>query len=304
MHVHFSYQHVSRNPQMDKTIQQHVGKLGRFLTRFSPDLIHLHGMLEFNAAHQGPMCSLNLWLPTAQLHARHEGGTPLAALQTCFNQLLEQVKKHKQVLRREDVWKRRRYKFRQEAQEQAAAEVRLRDRQQLREYLDLVLPQLERFVTRELQYREMAGILQPASAQAGELVNEVVARALENIPGKDSGSAPYHRLLSEAVLVLNGPLGSAAVNLSEAPEPNYPGAGAAQSNNPPQPVDLLLAFLPTLHREAYLLHALEGFSWEETAAVLGNSAQEVEEIFRQVSGKVAALLGKSRSAPESESPLA
>lgn len=112
MLVHFTYHHVVRNPQLDKTIQSHVRKLEKLLSRFSPDLIHLHGALESNAAHQNLVCSLHLSLPTAQLHARQEGGNVLTDLQACFDHLLEQVKKHKRALRREEAWRRRRPKAR------------------------------------------------------------------------------------------------------------------------------------------------------------------------------------------------
>jgi len=293
MHVHFSYQHVVSNPQIEKATQMHVGKLRKLLARFSPDLIHLHGLLEFSAAHQGTVCSLNLWLPTAQLHVRKEGGTALTVLQICFMQLVEQVKKHKQVLRREDVWKRRRYKFRPEVQEQQAGEVRLQTRQQLREYLDQVLPQLERFVARELRYRELAGLLPPGQAQTEEIVDEVVARALENVPGISSNAAPFHLLVSEAVRVLNGPLGKPVPGQEGEITPLTP-ADDREGNHPPDPAELLLASFPPLNRQVYILRALEGFSWEEAAEALGSSALDMETIFEEVSQKVSAVVRQAR----------
>jgi ribosome-associated translation inhibitor RaiA len=112
MLVQFSFHHVSQDSQIDKAIQSHVRKLERLLSRFSPDLVRLHGLVEFTAAHQGPVCSLNLWLPTARLNFRHEGDTPLTAIQDCFKHLIEQVKKHKAFLRKEGVWRRREQKSR------------------------------------------------------------------------------------------------------------------------------------------------------------------------------------------------
>jgi len=324
MHVQFSFHHVSRNPQLDKAITSHVKKLEHLLTRFSPDLIRLHGIVELSAVKQGPICTLNLWLPTARLHAREAGGTSLTDLQKCFDQLIEQVKKHKQFLRREGVWKRRRYKFKQEALELQAAEIHVNDRQQLREYLEQVLPQLVRFIARELRYREMAGILPPGQTQQEEIVDEVVARALEGAQRKPADSVPpFHLLISEAIEVLNGPLGRPASADSEAPdavtsgEPADIGAGkigaarlwrqaqgsASAADSPehsPDPVDLFLASLPILHRQVYVLHALEGFTWDEAARALGKSPAEVEEIFRQVSPQVATTLHGSQAAGQSE----
>jgi len=110
MHIHFTYQHVPRTPQLEKVIERHVQKLGKLLVRFAPDLVHLHGGLESNGKHQNTVCSINLSLPTVQLHAREEGGNLLTDLQACFNHIGEQVKRHKRALRREEAWKRRRPK--------------------------------------------------------------------------------------------------------------------------------------------------------------------------------------------------
>jgi len=106
MHIDLSFHHVSRDPQMEKTVASNVHKLERLLSRFSPDLVRLHGMMEFTAPRQGPVCSLNLWLPTGRLNFRHEGDTPLTAVQDCFKHLIEQVKKHKAFVRREGAWQR------------------------------------------------------------------------------------------------------------------------------------------------------------------------------------------------------
>ena len=107
MQVHFSYNNVPRTAQLDKAIQMHLAKLEKLLTKFSPDLVHLHGVLEANSKRQNTLCSLNLSLPTGQLHARQEGGNLLTDLQNCFDHLVEQVKKHKQGLRREGDWHRK-----------------------------------------------------------------------------------------------------------------------------------------------------------------------------------------------------
>ena len=61
-------------------------------------------------AHQNRVCSLNLSLPTGQLHARQEGGNSMTDLQACFTHLIDQLKKHKQALRREEAWHRDRAK--------------------------------------------------------------------------------------------------------------------------------------------------------------------------------------------------
>ena len=110
MQIHFSYHNVPRTSPMDKVIQTHIQKLEKLLSRFTPDLVHLHGTLESNGVHQNTVCSLNLALPTGQLHASQQGSNLMTDLQTCFDHLEEQVKKHKQALRREESWRRDRIK--------------------------------------------------------------------------------------------------------------------------------------------------------------------------------------------------
>ena len=110
MQIHFSYHNVPRTTQLDKTIQTQLNKLEKFLARFAPDLVHLHGVLESNGKHQNTVCSLNLSLPTGQIHSRQEGSNVMTDLQTCFTHLLEQLKKHKQALRREETWRSGRVK--------------------------------------------------------------------------------------------------------------------------------------------------------------------------------------------------
>ena len=107
MLIEFSFHHVARDPLIDKKIASSVRKLEKLLSRFSPDLVRLHGLMEFTAPHQGPVFSLNLWLPTGRLNFRHEGDTPLIAIEDCFHHLIEQVKRHKAFVRREGVWRRR-----------------------------------------------------------------------------------------------------------------------------------------------------------------------------------------------------
>lgn len=110
MQVHFSYHNVSRTAPLDEAIQKNIQKLEKFLVHFSPDLVHLHGTLESNAAHKNTVVSLNLSLPTGQLHSREQTGNLTKDLQSCFNQLVDQLKKHKEGLRREESWRRERPK--------------------------------------------------------------------------------------------------------------------------------------------------------------------------------------------------
>ena len=296
MQVHFSYQHGSRNPELDKMIDTQVHKLAPLLVRFSPDLVHLHGMVDFSTPKKGPLCSLNLWLPTARLRASEQGRDLPAAVRASFNNLREQVKKHNQVLRREGEWKRQRYKSRHEDRKLQAGELRLQDRQQLRDYLDQVLPQLKLFIARELRYLEMSSALRQQAREEEEIINEVVARVLENHQAFSTDPAPFHLLLRESIHVLNGGGSEAAGSNPEKSRNSFADLGlpSGLSEGAPDPVDLCLALLPAKKRQVYVLHALEGFSFGEAAQVLGQLPSEVEETFQAVSRAVSGTLQANR----------
>src|ERR1700751_3034725 len=98
MNVHISYK-ISKTSDLEKQINQQVEKLARFLQVFRPDLIHLKGILEENSAPQGFAMSLNLRLPSGQMAARRNGPTAIAAVKAVFEDMTEQVKKHKKLLR-------------------------------------------------------------------------------------------------------------------------------------------------------------------------------------------------------------
>src|SRR5258706_6652382 len=195
MQVHFSYPHGAPNRDMEKVIAVQLRKLTQLLGRFSPDLIHLHGVAEHGSPKQGPLCSLQLWLPTARLHAKERARDLPAAVRASFDRIVQQVKKHKEVLRREGDWKRKRYRVRREAKEADAGDLHLENRRDLRDYLDLVLPQLKLFIDRELRFRSLNGELDVSRIQEEEVIDEVVARVMEDLKGFSGTQVPFHRLL-------------------------------------------------------------------------------------------------------------
>ena len=296
MQVHFSYHQGSPHDQLEKIINGHVQKLDQLLVRFSPDLVHLHGTIDFGGSKKGMECSLSLWLPTARLNTKENGknGKDVAVcMRTAFEHLEEQVKKHKEVLRREGEWKRKRYRSQRDDRKTEDGELHVQSRQQLRDYLEQVLPQLRLFLNREVRYQEIGGGLPTGQLQEEELLDEVVARALEHHGEFAGADAPFHRLLKEAIHTLNGAFsrnGSA-----EKPAGNARRSGDSVEGTA-DPVELCLASLPPKKRQVYVLHALEGFSFQEAAEVLGQLTSEVEEVFREVSQEVSMTIAANRPA--------
>jgi ribosomal subunit interface protein len=106
MEIHFAYHHVVRTAQLDKAITINSDKVAKLLKHYAPDVVHLHGVLEYHTNREIPTCSLNLSLPAGVLHATETGDSILSALQECFKELVRQVTKHKDRLRREGSWHR------------------------------------------------------------------------------------------------------------------------------------------------------------------------------------------------------
>jgi ribosome-associated translation inhibitor RaiA len=93
---------------IEKDFAHHVAKLNRLLKRYAPDLIHLHSSLEKTPRKTEFGFSLNLTLPTGTLHATGVGPDVRASAKAAFAEIEDQVKKHRQKLRKDYVWKRKR----------------------------------------------------------------------------------------------------------------------------------------------------------------------------------------------------
>jgi DNA-directed RNA polymerase specialized sigma24 family protein/ribosome-associated translation inhibitor RaiA len=276
MQVHFSYQHGSPHSQLENIIGNHISKLEKLLVHFSPDVVHLHGTIEFGTTNQEPKCSLHLWLPTSQIHAKEHGADLPTIVRVAFEHIESQVKKHKEILRHEG--ERRKGKIGPVLAEQQTndAQFQVNTRQQLREYLEQVLPQLKSFVAREIRYQELSGV-RIATNSEEEIVNEVVAIALENHATFASSETPFHGLLREAILALNGKEnGSTVAKIAS------DGANVSSTYAKADPVDQCLSRIPAKMRQLYVLHSLEGFSYDEAALAVGEQPGNVEDAIRSV----------------------
>ncbi len=108
MNIHFSYKNCEQTPDVEKIIERHMERLRKLLRHYSPDLVHLHACLQFHSPKEGFRASLNLRLPTGQIHASDGNRTCAAGLRAAFDELERQLQKHKEQVRREETWKRRR----------------------------------------------------------------------------------------------------------------------------------------------------------------------------------------------------
>jgi RNA polymerase sigma factor (sigma-70 family) len=186
MNVHISYK-VPKTADIEREFNHNIEKLGRRLQVFRPELVHLHGIIESNSAREGFVISLNLRLPSGQMAAREASAEAVTAIKACFDDLLEEVIKHKDRLRNEHKWVRRQRVGRTRPQPQvpfeetfAAVKPEEVTPADVSAYINANLPRLARYVERELRYRQSNGTLPAYALSPEEVVDEVVAQALGN----------------------------------------------------------------------------------------------------------------------------
>ena len=105
MNVHVSYR-LHKIPAVEKDIQHQIEKLQKRLQVFRPELIHLKGVVEEISPREGTSVSLNLRLPSGQMAVQVSAATAAAAVKSAFEDLLQQVNKHKEILRASHKWQR------------------------------------------------------------------------------------------------------------------------------------------------------------------------------------------------------
>jgi RNA polymerase sigma factor (sigma-70 family) len=185
MNVHISYK-VPKTPDLDKEFNQHIEKMKKRLQFFRPELVHLHAIVEENSAREGPSVALNLRLPSGQMAAKENGPTPTAAIKAAFEQLVEQLTKHKDMLRSAHQWPRRRRAGSTRPQQVpfeetlAAVQPPTISSEDVRSFINANFTLLFRFVERELRYRENLGLIRRDQVWPEEVVDEAVANALDN----------------------------------------------------------------------------------------------------------------------------
>ncbi len=315
MNVHISYR-LHKTPAVEKDLQHQVEKLRKRLQVFRPELIHLKGMVEEISAREGTSVSLNLRLPSGQMAVQAKAPTAATAVKSAFEDLLQQVNKHKELLRSTHKWPRRQ----QEASarrnlsvpfEQTLAAVfpAMVSAEDVRSYVNVNLSRLERFVEREIYFREASDLIAPDSITTNEVIDETIAAALGDGDDGTNKEKPerlalepwLYSLAMRALDELSRPDGTngSAVHLedsarkqnvkaSDEPELQFHQPDEAITEEtiiadgrvatPEQIVgsDEMMRLIATAlrdlsppQREAFILHAIEGFGVDEISAITG-----------------------------------
>lgn len=315
MNVHVSYK-VQRTPDIDKEIQYWISKVQKRLQVFRPELVHLKGSVEQNSPREGTAVSLNLRLPSGQM-AAHESASPATvAIKAAFDDLLEQISKHKGLLRSSHSWRRRRTLESAPVSEVpfeqtfAAVAPQTATSEDVRSYLNANLRRLRLFVDREIAFRENSGDLKPDSVSWEEIVDEAVARALDDKvekpdrialepwlyrlairslddsgPPRENGEAVDIQGLrrrsepasDEARLQFYQPDEASTNESSIADERISTPEQIAYSDEMITLVQFALRKASRQDREAFILYAIEGFSLREIATIVDRTPEEVRQ---------------------------
>lgn len=184
MNVHVSYK-VPKSPDLVKQFNQNIEKLSRRLQVFRPDLVHLHAIVDEQTARAGFDVRLDLRLPSGDIAAREQAKQVDGAIKGAFDDLLEQVGKHKDRLRAQHQWpnRRRASKPREVTgvpfeDTLAAVQPLPASDEDVSNFVNANLPRLQRFVERELRFRENNGELRDYQLSAREVISEAIANAL------------------------------------------------------------------------------------------------------------------------------
>jgi DNA-directed RNA polymerase specialized sigma24 family protein/ribosome-associated translation inhibitor RaiA len=315
MNVHISYR-VRKTPDIEKDVNHLIEKLRKRLQVFRPELVHLKGVVEQNSAREGTTVSLNLRLPSGQMAVQKSAQSAASAVKAAFDDLLQQIKKHKDLLRSSHKWQRRRVAdFRgasQVAFEDTVAAVRVpvASSDDIRSYVNASLGRLERFVERELFFRETADEITPDAVTKEEVIDEAIARALGNGGEKPESLAlePWlYRLALRSIedLSARSPESLLSFHLEDSarrpnvrasdepelqfhqPDETLTGENVIADRRTATPEDIASSdeMVALVHfalqgagrtdREAFILHAIEGFSLDEIGVITDRGTDDV-----------------------------
>jgi len=316
MNVHISYK-VRKTPDIEKEINHLIEKLRKRLQVFRPELVHLKGVIEQNSPREGTIVSLNLRLPSGQMAVQESASTATAAVKAAFDDLLQQLTRHKDLLRSSHKWPR----WRRGAETRPTSQVAFEDTvasvqvptassDDIRSYVNANLVRLERFVERELYFRETAEQILPGFVNKEEVIDEVIARALGDGGEKPERLALEPWLYRLAIRSIDDLSTSSPETLSSIPlevsvrKQNVRASDEAelQFHQPDEtfteetviadrrtatPEDIaysdemvtLIQFAldgtSRADREVFILHTIEGFSVDEIVAITDRKPDEI-----------------------------
>jgi DNA-directed RNA polymerase specialized sigma24 family protein/ribosome-associated translation inhibitor RaiA len=230
MNVHFTYK-LDKSPANEQYLQSQIDKLGPRLQVFNPDMISLRGLFE-EAPKSGFTVALNLRLPAGQMSSRSSAESLHAAIRVAFEDLTEQLRKHKEHLRSQYRYPRVRGEERQRIEPQVAfestvASVKLEkiSSGDVTGFVNANLDRLRGYVMREIRFRLDSGQRRLAEVSVEEVIDEAIANALDEHcprPEKIALEPWLYRLSRSAMDRLGNQLESGARSVALNDEERFP----------------------------------------------------------------------------------
>lgn len=316
MNVHFTYK-LDKSPTAEQYLQTQIEKLAPRLHVFNPDMISLRGLIEA-APKSGFKVALNLRLPAGQMSAQASAETLHGAIRIVFDDLTVQLRKHKEHLRSQYRYPRVRGVGRQRIEPQvrfedtvAAVKPEKISNVDVTGFVNANLERLHRYVDRELRFRCDSGQRRLQEVSADEVIDEVIANALdEHLPRPEKiALEPWlYRLSRSAMDRLANQLDSGAHPERSNHEETHPSLDARdeerlQFYHPDEStvgddlvadlrgstpedeasrqelmtmVERALRGAAPQQREAFLLFTMEGFRLAKIAAITDQTVKQVQ----------------------------
>lgn len=102
------YKNLDSIPQVEKQLEKKVKKVEDLLPTFDDDAVKLDVTFEKHARREEYYTSLTLSLPRKTLRAKDKGFDAFNSMNAAFGGMLREVKKFKDMLKREHTYKMRR----------------------------------------------------------------------------------------------------------------------------------------------------------------------------------------------------
>lgn len=172
MHVTLNVKHARKDPSLMALLEREATRIVRHLGDVSPDLVSLHGEVEWNSPHREAHASLTLNHPRGALNARSVKGRVTSALKSAADALVTELDRRRNLGRRNLRGKPR-------AWENGLDHPRELDIAELDRSVRQAMGELRRFVQTELErHRKTRVYGDVPRLDVDDLVDDAVVRAL------------------------------------------------------------------------------------------------------------------------------
>ncbi len=324
MRVETTFDSIEPDARTRQILEREIARIERRARTFPPELARLRIRL---AGHGSPHPKLveaqvALATPARVLEARAESRDARTAIHEAFEELRRQLERLKAELRREGAWRRRerRARLRERIKAVPGRDLSAIEAELGRPALEEALDGLTERVRREVTFRVAEGDIDPLLADAGDVVDQVIARAAESWPDRPRETGvdawlwslarqEFRRLISETAarrgqegLEQRVPATPEAERVSTLgaevldfwqPDEMLSLADLLDDPTLPLPEEIAereelghraaraITALPASWREPFLLVAVDGLRVEEVAWALGQTPEEITRAVAQ-----------------------